>query len=599
MYQIERSITGSTSQVVTETGLIKSGEGVLRGIITNATSSGTIVLTDALEASTVAVGTITQSVGAGGKAIHGGSTLTSTGASAAATHPSGTLTVTGAVNFLDAVKGSGYITASVGQPTAGDTIVLGNETYTIIAAGTSGSRFDVPLGATYAITTLNLFTAMSGNPLVDVVHTSTYVITVTAKTAGTAGNIVATESATNLAWNDGSTLTGGLEAETVTIGTKVYRAKTKVEQANDFKIAATSALSLVNLKAAINATASAIGVTVGDGTVAHTQVVAYTSDATTLVIKGREPGATYNTVATTETTANSAWGGTTLVDGVATTSSTTTLGANVYTQVDVLSETYGATAIPYQFLRGASEATMLDALKAAINADATQVGTLFSTGTVAHPYMIATTNADDSQVVVARTVGDAAFTAIINALPTTDTHTNLAWTSTTINGGVTAVATTAATITINGRVYTAVTALSESTGATAVVDQILWTSDEATFLDNLKKAINGSGVAGTDYSTGTTPNVDVFATTNAATTQVIQARLSGVAGNAITTTAAMTNYAWGATTLASGAGATSKVILNTYTPAAGSQIDFNNIEFERGLYATVGGTSISATISYK
>lgn len=596
-YQIERSITGSTSQVVTETGLIKSGEGVLRGIITNATSSGTIVLTDALEASTVAVGTITQSVGAGGKAVHGGSTITSTGASAAATHAGGTLTVTGAVNFLDAVKGSGYITASVGQPTAGDTIVLGDETYTIIAAGTSGSRFDVPLGSTYAITTLNLFTAMSGNPLVDVVHTSTYVITVTAKTAGTAGNIVATENATNLVWDDGSTLTGGLAAETVTIGTKVYRAKTQVEQANDFKIGSTSAVSLVNLKAAINATTSALGVTVGDGTVAHTQVVAYTSDATTLVVKARLPGASLNALATTETTANSAWGGTTLVDGVADTSSTTTLGANTYMQVDVLTETYGAAAIANQFLRGATEATMLDALKAAING--TSIGTLVSTGTVAHPYMIATTNADDSQVVVARTVGDTAFTAIINALPTTDTHANLAWTSTTINGGVTAVATTAATITINGRVYTVVTALDETSGATAVADQILWVTDEATFLDNLKKAINGAGVAGTDYSTGTTANVDVFATTNAADSQVIQGRLSGVAGNAITTTSAMTNYAWGATTLASGAGATAKVILPTYTPAAGSQIDFNNIEFERGLYAQVGGTSISCVISYK
>jgi hypothetical protein len=34
MYQKERSITGSTSKVVTESGLIKSGEGVLRGLLT-------------------------------------------------------------------------------------------------------------------------------------------------------------------------------------------------------------------------------------------------------------------------------------------------------------------------------------------------------------------------------------------------------------------------------------------------------------------------------------------------------------------------------------------------------------------------------------
>ncbi len=599
-YQIERNLTGSTSAVITESGLVKSGQGVLRGIITNATSSGTLVVSDALEASTVAVGTITQSVGAGGKAVHGGSTLTSTGNSAAATHASGTLTVTGAVNFKDAVKASAILTSDQTNPTAADTVTVGSIVYTFVSATTAPLINQVQLGSTCTITMQNLFNAITNHPTVDAVLTSAFVITVTAKTGGTAGNsIAATETSTHLDWDGANTtLTGGLEAETVTINTTVYTFKTRPEQAYDVLIGSTSAVSLANLKSAINATAADRGVKWGYGTVAHPTFVAYTSDATTCVIKARLPGSAYDAYATTETCADAAWGGATAVDGVTTANSTVTIGSITYTQVDVLSETYGASAVAYQVLRGASEATFLDNLKAAINATGT-AGTEYSTGTVAHTYIIATTNTDTTQIIKARTVGDATFTATINALATTETMANTAWTGAAITNGVTAVATTAATITIGTRTYTTVTALSESTGATAVADQILWVTDEATFLDNLKKAINGSGVAGTDYSTGTTAHADVFATTNAATTQVIQARLAGVAGNSIATTSAMTNYAWGATTLASGAGATSKILLNTYTPAAASYIDLNNIEFERGLYVTVGGTSISATISYK
>jgi len=600
MYQIERSITGSTSTVVTETGLVKKGEGVLRGILTTATNSGTLKLIDGTENSAVATSTLTYD-GSGTIVIgkHGTSTLTSTGASVAATHANGTLTVSGGTNFKDAVKASAVLTSDETQPTAGKKVVVGNETYTFKAAGTSGSRFDVPLGTTTALTMVNLFTSMSGNPLVDVVHTSTYVITVTAKTAGTAGNsIAATEDDSHLDW-DGSntTLTGGLEAETFTIGTRVYTWKDKPEQAYEIKIGATPTASLLNAKYAINASGTT-DVNYGVGTLANPQVVAYTSNATTLVIVARLPGASLNSLATTETCAAAAWGGTTLVDGVATTGALVTIGDKVYTQVDVLTETYGATAIPNQFLRGASEATMLDALKAAING--TSVGTLCSTGTTAHPYVIATTNADDSQVIMTRTVGDAAYTAILNALPTTCGMANTAWTGVDItNGTQAAVTTDAALISINGRTYSVVQELSETSGADAIADQILWVSDEATFLDNFKKAINQTGIAGTDYSTGTTKNLDVEATTNGATTQVINARLLGSQGNAITTTETCDNYSWTSTVMASGTGAVGKLIMDTYTPSAGTQIDLNNIEFENGLYIVVGGTSISSVISYK
>ena len=77
-----------------------------------------------------------------------------------------------------------------------------------------------------------------------------------------------------------------------------------------------------------------------------------------------------------------------------------------------------------------------------------------------------------------------------------------------------------------------------------------WKTSEAVFLDNLKKAINASGTAGTDYSAGTAAHADVVATANGDTTQVIRAKTIGTAANAIATTTTLANYAWGDTKMA-------------------------------------------------
>ena len=90
-------------------------------------------------------------------------------------------------------------------------------------------------------------------------------------------------------------------------------------------------------------------------TPAHTQVVAVSSDATTLTVRGRVPGTSLNSVATTETFTNGSWADTTLGGGtgasdagVTTGAATVTIGAITYTIVDELSETYGADAVAYQ-----------------------------------------------------------------------------------------------------------------------------------------------------------------------------------------------------------------------------------------------------------
>lgn len=493
-YQIQRSLSGSVSQSISESGLIKSGQGVLRGILTTATNAGTLVVIDGTEASTAATTTLT-SAGACVPASHGQTELTSSGAMVAGTHAVSVFTSSGAV----------------------------------------------------------------------------------------------------------------VDGQTITIGTTVYRAKAIPVAAYDVAMGANAEAFLANLKAAINGDYTPVQAYTG--TIAHTQVVATASDATTLTIRGRVPGTSLNSVATTETFTNGSWADTTLGGGtgasdagVTTGAATVTIGDITYTVVDELSETYGADAVPYQVKKGANEAAMLDNLKLAINGGSGE-GTLYSTGTVAHPYVIATTNSDTVQKIVSRTVGNAAATAVVNGLATTETMANTAWADTTFGGGTgnsnPAVTSDAATLTLGDRTYTAVIELSETSGATAVADQILWVTSEAVFLDNIKKAVNGSGIAGTDYSTGTTPHEDVVATTNDNTTQVFNARLLGTGGNSIATTETLGNYSFTSTVMASGAGAEGKILLNTYTPAATHNPDLFNLEFERGLYVTVGGTSIAATIIYK
>lgn len=397
-----------------------------------------------------------------------------------------------------------------------------------------------------------------------------------------------------------------VEGQTITIGSTVYTARAIPVAPYDVAMGANAEEFLSNLYNAIN------GTLVYAGTVAHPSVVAVAKNATTVTVRGRVPGTSLNTVATTETFTNGSWPDTTLGGGtgasdagVTTGAATVTIGSTVYTIVDALSESYGATAIPYQVLKGASEATMLDNLKSAINGTA-GAGTTYSTGTVAHPDVIATTNSDTVQHIRSRTIGTAAQTTAINAIATTETLANTAWSDTTLGGGTgssdPAITTDAATFTIGDITYTAVLTLAETLGLTPVPYQVLWVTDEATFLDNIKKAVNGSGLAGTDYSTGTYEHPQVYATTNTNTTQVFLSKTIGTAGNSIATTETLGNYSFTSTVMASGTGSTGRIMHDTVTLSAvattGERVlDFGGEEFQNGLYITIGGTA-NITVGY-
>lgn len=397
-----------------------------------------------------------------------------------------------------------------------------------------------------------------------------------------------------------------VDGEIITIGTTVYRAKAIPSQPYDVAMGANAEAFLSNLYNAINGFGTGFYV----GTAKHPSVVAVAKDATTITVRGRVPGTSLNNVATTTDFANGSWADTTLGGGtgasdagVTTAAATVTIGAITYTFVDALSETYGADAIPYQVLAGANVAASLDNLKKAINGTGT-AGTEYSTGTVAHEYVIATTNTDTAQTIRARAVGDAAYTAVINALAQTETLANTSWADSTMGGGTgdanPSVTSDNALITIGDITYTAVLELSETSGATAVPYQVLWVTNEATFLDNLKLAVNASGIAGTQYSTGTLEHPQVYATTNTNTEQTFVSKTTGTGGNSIATTDTLANYTFTSTAMASGTGTNGRLICDTITLATGERvIDMGDITFSNGLYITIGGTSANITVSYK
>ena len=272
---------------------------------------------------------------------------------------------------------------------------------------------------------------------------------------------------------------------------------------------------------------------------------------------------------------------------------TVTINTTVYTARTALSNAGG---VAYEVLIGdtTNGAAFLANLKKAINGTGV-AGTDYGIGTVAHPTVIASTLTSTTLKVWARELGTTP-----NTYPTTEASTHLSWADTTLGGGTgtsdPGVTTAGATATIGTTTYTFVIRLGESFGLTSVPNQVLWVTSEAVALDNFKSAINGSGVRGTDYSTATPVNGDVFATTNTNTTQVIVARQTGTQGNSIATTETLANYSWTSTVMASGTLTTGRVICDTITFSAVATtgervVEFGELDFSTGLLAVVGGTA--------
>lgn len=121
--------------------------------------------------------------------------------------------------------------------------------------------------------------------------------------AGTAATGVLTSDATNVS-----------DAQTVTIGSTVYRFKTTMAAAYDVKLGATAAISLSNLAAAIGASGTP-GTEYYTGTLIHPNVTVTGFTATTVSIAAARTGDAGNSIATTETSTHLSWGSATLTGG--------------------------------------------------------------------------------------------------------------------------------------------------------------------------------------------------------------------------------------------------------------------------------------------
>ncbi len=217
---------------------------------------------------------------------------------------------------------------------------------------------------------------------------------------------------------------------------------------------------------------------------------------------------------------------------------TVTIGATVYTFLTVLVDA------PYNVLIGADAEESIDNLVAAIMAAAGE-GTLYGTGTVAHPDVEAAAGAADTMDVTALVRGSAG-----NAIATTDTMgAEGTWTEVTLTGG------TSESVTIGAITYNFVNA-----ATTTAYDVEIGVSASAT-LDNLIACINAAAGSGTVYGSASVVHPQVRAFAGALDTMVVQTKSDTIltaVGTLIATTDECVDAGnvWGAATLADGTNGT-------------------------------------------
>lgn len=292
------------------------------------------------------------------------------------------------------------------------------------------------------------------------------------------------------------------------------------------------------------------------------------------------PGVHAESVLTTDTTAPA-------------NNSIVTIDDVIYTFVTTLST---GPAVPYEVLIGASAATALDNLKSAINGTAGE-GTTYSTGTEPHPTVVATDNTDTTQKVVARVPGVDANAIVTTA--STDPDSHLDWADTTLGGGTgdSEAGVDGETVTVRDEVYTFVTVLSETNGADAIPNQVLFGADSAAALDNLALAVNGDATEGTNYSTGTGQPEDVLATTNTDTAQTFEAQTLGEPGNAYTVETDIANGSFGVGVETFTGGSTG-ANFDAYI-ASGESVEFGRDDGVQAIsLIAVGSTTDVAVVEY-
>ena len=470
-----------------------------------------------------------------------------------------------------------FVATAAGLTSAGD-VLIGADVPTTLAnlAGainmsTSGGQ---GVGTTYG-------TGTTANATVTATASSATTVSLQAITGGTVGDGIAV--ATN--WSGGLFAVGNLSGgatgvsasailtapaavpnpgDTITVGgtTYTFAAAINAQSPADTVLidqTASVATTLANLMAAINADPAQAGTAFSTGTVANTSATATGSTASTVTLQAAQTGAGGNS--TGVSTDWGLFGGGDLAGGasalqatgtlavpppVPTAGQTVTVGTTIYTFAAAINAQSAIDTV----LIGADVPSTLANLAAAINADPSQAGTTFASGTLANTSAAATGSTATGVTLQALSIGAAGNNSVV----TSTDWTGGSFGTADLAGGVNAQTATGAytvpvalptagqTVTAGGTTYTFVA----TAAAMTAPGDVLIGPDVTTTLANLASAINATPAgAGVTYATGTTANTSVTATGSSASTLTLQALQIGTLGNS---TATSTNWAGGSFT---------------------------------------------------
>jgi flagellin len=405
--------------------------------------------------------------------------------------------------------------------------------------------------------------------------------------------VAASDTLTGANFTEGAAATGTLTftanaaaGDTVTLGGTTYSYVTSFTGAADqVLVGSSTAQSILNLQAAINAASGGAGVVYSAGTVANTSAYASAVTGTTLTATANVNGNITN-INSSATGGHATFGAAQLAGGVA--GATVTVGGQTYTFVAALSHTLTANEVV-----ASSEATGLANLVAAVNGAG---GAGYSSNTTANTQVTAVQgNASGANVGT-----QDYFTAINPGTAGNFIQTGAAgtvtgsWATLDFTGGAAAgVAPSAVagdTVTVGTQTYSFVSALG-SPAAGGV--QVLVGATNADSLANLANAINGGTGVGISYVYGSGATANTQATAVAEQNSLLlTAKQKGTSGNsiAVATTGSGADTFSGASFLSGGAAGSINDLL-TQDDAISALATINNaVQSVAGLRGSIGAT---------
>jgi hypothetical protein len=385
------------------------------------------------------------------------------------TKATGVLTLTG--NIVPGVHAESVLTSDGTIPSSGDTVTIGDKTYTFVSSLSDPAiPFEVVIGTSAATALDNLKAAINlsagagsvygtgttKNTSVVATDNTDTTQKVVARVPGTAGNSIAVSGTSNhLSWG-GSTLGGGVDAETVSINGRAYSFVTVLSEINGADAIADqvlfgsdSSVALDNLKLAVNAEGTA-GSSYSTGTIKNADVLATTNESNAQTFEALVSGSAGNAITTTTTIVNGSFGGATLSGGSDATAAefiaaiVTTINAITGNIVTAENETGGVMKVTAAVAGAAGNSIVtISNVGGATFGAATLTGGKDAGSTDACAETKATINADTVSVVSAETI-DASSIKIVaktpgdicNIIKVSTDGDNIAFDKASLSGGV-------------------------------------------------------------------------------------------------------------------------------------------------------------------